>query len=188
MNIEIPQDDAALVARVADGDRKAFTELFDRHAARVYGLAVRIVGETMAAEEVTQDTFMKLWTRAKSFSPRKGSLPAWLLTITRRTALDRVRFENRRPEFGSPVAVEDLWRGKPDPASQGDEARWRSLYFALCTLPDEQRQVIELAYFHGMSQRQIGNYLNTPLGTVKTRLRLGMDKLRQVWLAERSNS
>lgn len=186
MSHNFPQDDASLVQLIAQGNREAFAEIYDRHASRVYGLIVHILGETMAAEEVTQDTFLKLWTRAGSYSPTKGRLLPWLLTIARRTALDRVRLENRRPEFGSPIDPEDAWRSTPDPDSQSEEARWRSLYFSLHNLPEEQRRVIELAYYHGMSQRQIGEYLETPLGTVKTRLRLGMEKLRQVWLLDRS--
>ena len=176
-------EDVELVKRVMKQDRQAFAELYDRHASRVYGLAVRILGETMAAEEATQDTFMKLWTRARSFSPQKGTLITWLLTIARRTALDRVRLENRRPDFGSPTDPEEIWPYIPSPESQSDETRWRSLYFALHELPDEQRQVIEWSYYYGMSQSQIADYLNIPLGTVKTRMRLGMEKLRQLWMA-----
>ncbi len=183
-----PLDDAELIRRVAERDRRAFAALYDRYAARVYALALRMLGETMAAEEVAQDTFLKVWARAGSYSPRKGAPAAWLLTIARRTALDRIRLENRRPEFGSRADPEDAWRALPDPQSDTQEARWRSLRFALLSLPDEQRQVVELAYYHGMSQRQIAEYLNAPLGTVKTRLRLGMDKLRRLWLEDASDS
>ncbi|RME13858.1 MAG: sigma-70 family RNA polymerase sigma factor [Ardenticatenia bacterium] len=180
-------DDAVLAQRVADGDRQAFLALYDRYAARVYGLALRMLGEHMAAEEVTQDTFLKLWTRADTYSPRKGALAAWLLTIARRTALDRIRLENRRPEFGEYGDPEDAWQRLPDPRSNTPESRWRDLHFALLDLPEEQRRVIELAYYHGMSQSQIAAHLEIPLGTVKTRLRLGMEKLRRSWLAERSD-
>jgi len=180
-------EDDELTRKVAQGDREAFIALYDRHAARVYALALRMLGEQMAAEEVTQDTFLKLWARADTFSSKKGALLAWLLTITRRTALDRIRLENRRPEFGNPTDPEDTWRLSADPDSQTEEARWRSLHFALQDLPDDQRQAIELAYYHGMSQSQIAEYLATPLGTIKTRLRLGMEKLRQIWIVEKSN-
>ena len=184
----ISLDNDELVRLVAQRNREAFIALYDRHSAKVYGLTLRMLGEQMAAEEVTQDTFMKLWTRADTFSPKKGNLLAWLLTIARRTALDRIRLENRRPEFSDPTDPEDTWRLSPDPDSQTEEARWRSLHFTLLELPVEQRQVIELAYHHGMSQSQIAEYLSIPLGTIKTRLRLGMDKLRQIWLIEKSNS
>ncbi len=185
---DFAEEDARLTALVAQGDRSAFLKLYDRYAAQVYGLTLRMLRERMAAEEVTQDTFLKLWTRAASYTPRKGSLAAWLMTIARRTALDRIRLENRRPEFGSPDDPEDTWLHLPDPQSATQEARWRTLRFALLDLPPEQRRVIELAYYQGMSQSQIADYLDAPLGTVKTRLRLGMVKLRQVWLQEKSNS
>jgi RNA polymerase sigma-70 factor (ECF subfamily) len=184
----ISLEDDKLVQLVAKGDREAFIVLYDRHAAKVFSLCLRMVGEQMAAEEVTQDTFLKLWTRATSFSSKKGTLLAWLLIIARRTAIDRIRLENRRPEFGNPSDPEDTWRLSADPDSQSDEARWRSLYFALNDLPDEQRQVVELAYYHGMSQSQIAEYLTVPLGTIKTRIRLGMEKLRRLWLYEKSKS
>jgi len=179
--------DDELAHLVAQRNREAFITLYDRHATRVYALALRMLGEQMAAEEVVQDAFLKLWTRADTFSPKKGALLAWLLTITQRTALDRIRLENRRPEFSNPADPEDTWRLSPDPGSQTEEARWRSLYFALQDLPGEQRQVIELAYYHGMSQSQIAEYLSIPLGTIKTRLRLGMNKLRQIWFREKSD-
>lgn len=186
--MNLVNEDYELVQKVTKGDREAFISLYDRHASRVYALALRMVGEQMAAEEVVQDTFMKLWTRANTFSPKKGALLTWLLTIARRTALDRIRLENRRPEFGSPVDPEDTWRLSPDPNSQTEESRWRSLYFALHDLPTEQREVIELAYYQGMSQSQISDYLSVPLGTIKTRIRLGMEKLRQIWIYNKSNS
>jgi RNA polymerase sigma-70 factor (ECF subfamily) len=173
--------DSELASQVAQGNRDAFAALYDRHASRVFGLALQMLGEQMAAEEVTQDTFMKLWTRADTFSPKKGALLAWLLTITRRTALDRIRLENRRPDFNNPNDPQNTWRKLASSHSGTQEARWRSLYFALQDLPQEQGQVIKLAYYHGMSQSQMAEYLELPLGTVKTRIRLGMAKLRRIW-------
>ena len=183
----ISLDDDELIRMVVQRDRDAFITLYDRHSAKVFGLTLRMLDEQMAAEEVTQDTFLKLWTRADTFSSQKGSLLAWLLTIARRTALDRIRLDNRRPEFSNPTDPEDVWRLSPDPDSQTDEARWRSLHFLLLELPEEQRRVIDLAYYHGMSQSQIAEFLAVPLGTIKTRLRLGMEKLRQLWIMEQSN-
>jgi RNA polymerase sigma-70 factor (ECF subfamily) len=181
-------DDNELIQLVVQRDRDAFITLYDRHSAKVFGLTLRLLGEQMAAEEVTQDTFLKLWTRADTFSSTKGSLLAWLLTIARRTALDRIRLDNRRPDFSNPSDPDDVWRLSPDPDSQTDEARWRSLHFSLLELPDDQRQVIELAYYYSMSQSQIAEFLAIPLGTTKTRLRLGMEKLRQLWIIEKSVS
>lgn len=171
-------DDAELVYRVANGDREAFLILYDRYASRVYALALKMLGESMAAEEATQDSFLKLWTRAGTFNPQRGKLLAWLLTITRRTTLDRIRLESRRPVVATSSDPEEVWNDFPDPASDTEEARWMSLRFALRELPVEQRQVIELAYYHGLSHSHIADHLGLPLGTVKTRLRLGMEKLR----------
>ncbi len=170
--------------RVAQGDRSAFVALYDRYSSRVYALSLRILGDGGPAEEVTQETFLKLWSRARTYSPGRGSLLAWLLTITRRTALDRVRLEGRRPvQVGIPSGED----GEPDlldPASVTDEARWRTLRFALADLPAEQRRVIELAFYNGLSHSEIAAELGQPLGTVKTRLRLGMERLRRAWLDE----
>jgi len=179
--------DPALVERVAQGDRSAFLELYDRHVSRVFALATRMLGDRASAEEVTQDAFLKLWTRARAFSPTRGALLTWLLTIARNNALDRIRLEARRPALAE-ASLSDLEDGRPDlqaPGSGSEEARWRSLRFALAELPDGQRQVIELAYYQGLTHSQMAEMLGLPLGTVKTRLRLGMERLRDAWIEER---
>jgi len=174
--------DKQLVARVVNGDENAFLTLYDRYASRVYGLTLRVLGDTMLAEEVTQDTFLKLWSRARQFDSDKGKLASWLLTIAHRTAIDRLRLENRRVPASNPYDPEELWPILPDKDTQNNEARWRSLYFAVQSLPKEQRQVIDLAYYKGMSQSEIAEVLDWPLGTVKTRVRSAMQSLRKHWL------
>jgi RNA polymerase sigma-70 factor (ECF subfamily) len=174
-------DDNKLVEQVVKGDDAAFLMLYDRHASHVYALTLRILRDPMLAEEATQDTFLKLWSRARQFLAERGSLLAWLLTIARRTALDRVRLEARRPVLSDSVDPEDAWPNIPDPSTVSDENRWQSMYFAVQSLPSEQRQVIELAYYQGMSQTEIAETLGWPLGTVKTRLRTAMEYLRRVW-------
>ena len=164
--------------RVASGDRTAFLTLYDRYAPRVYGLALHMLRDRMAAEEVAQESFLKLWTRADSFRPDKGSFLTWLLTITRRTALDRIRLEGRRPATAEPPAELQDWSHLPQPESTSEEARWGSVRFALDEIPVEQQLVISLSFYYGLSQSQISEHLDIPLGTVKTRMRLGMDKLR----------
>ena len=177
----LPDED--LARGVAAGDRAAFLALYDRFAGRVYGLCLRMLREPAAAEEVSQETFLKVWARAGQFDPRRGALLSWILVIARRTALDRLRWEARRPTpLDSPGAGDPLLH-IPDPLSQSDEARWGSLRLALHDLPDEQRTAVELAYYQAMSHREIAEYLSIPLGTVKTRIRLGMDRLRRIWLA-----
>ena len=179
-NAQQPEDDI-LIRRVAEGDRKAFLALYDMYSPKVYGLALRVLGDQMTAEEVTQDTFVKMWTRASTYNPDRGRLSSWLLTIARRIAIDHFRLEARRPVPWNPSDPENALEKIPDPASQSDESRWATMKFALIKLPEEQRSVIELAFYQGMSHSQIAEYQSTPLGTVKTRLRLGMEKLRREW-------
>jgi RNA polymerase sigma-70 factor (ECF subfamily) len=177
--------DKELADRTALGDQSAFLALYDRYSSRVYALSVRIMGDPMLAEEVTQDTFLKLWNRARQYLAERGLLLPWLLTITRYTALDRLRLEGRRPTLSSAEDPELLWQKLPDPASQPDEARWRSLYLIVQALPADQRTVVDLAYYQGLSQSEIAETLGWPLGTVKTRLRAAMEALRNTWLDER---
>ena len=170
-----------LITRVSKGDENAFMALYDHYAGRVYGLTLRMLGDTMLAEEATQDTFMKLWSRSREYLAERGPFLPWLLTIARRVALDRIRFESRRPTLSNSSDPDDTWQNLPDLDSGTDESRWRSMYFAVQSLQPEQRQVIELAYYQGMSQSEIAEVLGWPLGTVKTRLRAAMENLRVVW-------
>lgn len=174
-------DDSELVANVAKGDQRAFLALYDRHASHIYALALRIVRDPMLAEEVTQDTFLKLWSRARLYLVERGTLLVWLLTIARRTALDRLRLEARRPTLSDGNDPEDLWQVIPDAGTFPEESRWRSLHFAVQSLSLEYRQVLELAYYQGLSQSEIAETLGWPLGTVKTRLRAAMEQLRYEW-------
>jgi RNA polymerase sigma-70 factor, ECF subfamily len=175
------EDDLILVQRVARGEQQAFLALYDRHAARVHALSLRILSDPMLAEEVTQDTFMKLWSRARMYLSERGSFVVWLLTIARRTALDRLRLETRRPLLSDSNDPEELWPNLPDKSQDADEARWKSMYFAVHALPREQQIVVELAYYQGLSQSEIAEELGWPLGTVKTRLRAAMQALRRQW-------
>jgi RNA polymerase sigma-70 factor (ECF subfamily) len=174
-------DEIELISRVARGDELAFLELYDRHASRVHGLTLRILGDPLLAEEATQDTFLKLWSRARQYLAERGLFLPWLLTIARRVALDRLRLESRRPALSNPTDPEETWKNLPDLATQTDEARWRAMYFAVQNLHPDQSKVIELAYYQGMSQSEIAEVLGLPLGTVKTRLRTAMQNLREIW-------
>lgn len=158
--------------------------LYDRYASRVHALTLRILNNPMLAEEATQDTFLKLWGRARLYLKDRGPLLIWLLTIARRTALDRLRLEARRPMLSDANDPEESWDLIPDLATLPEEARWRSLYFAVQSLQPDHRQVIELAYYQGMSQSEIAEVLGWPLGTVKTRLRSAMEHLREKWNQE----
>jgi RNA polymerase sigma-70 factor (ECF subfamily) len=174
-------DDNELIVLVAQGDQQAFLALYDRYASRIHALSVLILRDSMLAEEATQDTFLKLWSRARLYLPERGTLLLWLLSIARRTAIDRLRLEARRPMLSDSNDPTEVWQSIPDGDSLHEENRWRSLYFAVQALPAEYRQVIELAYYQGLSQSEIAEALGWPLGTVKTRLRAAMDRLRQEW-------
>ena len=138
----------------------------------------------MLTEEVVQDTFLKLWNRADQYLTERGSLLTWLLTIARRTALDRLRFESRRLNLSDGNDPDLIWESLPEPETTSEETRWHSLYLAVQSLPEEQKKVIELAYYQGLSQSEIAEMLHLPLGTVKTRLRTGMERLRHEWLED----
>jgi RNA polymerase sigma-70 factor (ECF subfamily) len=174
-------DELDLIHRMARGDQQAFLDLYDRYAGRVHALTLHILGDPMLAEEATQDTFLKLWSRGNLYLSERGSFVVWLLTIARRTALDRVRLEGRRPMLSDARDPDTVWPTLKDESQDADEARWKSLYFAVQTLPDEQQQVIKLAYYQGLSQSEIAAELGWPLGTVKTRMRAAMQALRQEW-------
>jgi RNA polymerase sigma-70 factor, ECF subfamily len=179
--VELNVDEADLIQRVAKGDEQAFLALYDRYAARIHALTLHILGDHMLAEEVTQDTFLKFWGRARQYASERGSFMVWLMTIARRTALDRLRMEGRRPLLSDTRDPDTIWPVLSDNSHDPEEARWKSLYFAVCSLPDDQRQVIDLAYYQGMSQSEIAAELGWPLGTVKTRMRAAMEALRHEW-------
>ncbi|HXF97271.1 MAG TPA: sigma-70 family RNA polymerase sigma factor [Gaiellaceae bacterium] len=165
--------DAELIERVADGDREAFEELYRRYARAVLGLALRRLGDRGRAEDVTQDAFVAIWRSARTYDRRRGGAPGWLYAIARNAVTDRLR---RLPE---PVGeLEDGVGGEPDPAEEAEASwiAWR-VHRALEVLPPRERSVIELAYWRGLSQSEIGAALGIPLGTVKTRTRSALARL-----------
>jgi RNA polymerase sigma-70 factor (ECF subfamily) len=181
MNSDSREADDALVARVQRRDAEALALLYDRHAGRLMGLAQRILGDTGEAEEVLQEVFLHVWKAASTFDPSRGPVLAWLLVATRSRSIDRLR--SRRPgKRGATVGLEEA----PETASREDveadaagrewEAHCRA---AIGELPDDQRRALELAYFEGLTHQEIAERTSTPLGTVKTRVRLGLMKLRE---------
>ena len=165
--------DEQLVARCAAGDRSALAAIYDRYATLVFSLVVRILGEGMAAEEATQDTFMALGRRAGDYSAERGRLLSWLLTIARNRAIDELRRGRTRAD-----AVEWSNAGPNQPGLEDTSLPRVYVRRALALLPGAQREVLELAYYGGMTQQEIAEYLSVPLGTVKTRMRLGLQRLR----------
>ncbi len=169
-----------LLARIRTNDTSALGELYDLYGTRVYSLAVAILADDMGAQEVTQDTFMKIWQNPAAYRHEHGHFIGWILTITSRLAIDRLRYEQRRN--GRSTSMDDDQFPELHDSSVDDEARWRELRHLMDDLPAEQRDVIVLAYYRGLSQSEIAEHLAVPLGTVKTRLRLGMEKLRLAFL------
>lgn len=171
-----------LLAQIQAGSEDALLELHSRYANLVYSVAYRVLNDSMSAEEVTQDAFMRLWNKSYTYDPEKGRFTTWLLTVTRRLAIDMIRQRQRRePKSGMLFMDEDpsLWENILTAEGGGDLRR--TLRSVMDELPTEQRELIELVYFYGMSHSDLAETLDIPLGTVKTRIRLGMQKLRQAW-------
>lgn len=182
-----PVPELKLLQQIQIGDEEALITLHTQYASLVYSVAYRILNDRMAAEEVTQDTFLRIWNKAFTFDPGKGRFVTWLLTVARRLAIDQFRHQRRRePKTGLLFMDEDptLWENIL--ATDGSAELRRTLKSALEQLQPEQRDLIELAYFYGMTHSDIAEQLDLPLGTVKTRIRLGMQKLRQIWMADTS--
>jgi RNA polymerase sigma-70 factor (ECF subfamily) len=174
-------DDHALVLRVADGDVRAFEAIYDRYSAHAYGLAIRVTGRRRGAEEATQDAFLNLWRTAHRYDPERGTVRTWLLWITRNRSVDWLRREarhNRNVEL-SDVLGEQLESTECMEATVAEREQSTHARQMLGSLPAEQRQVIELAYFKGLTQTEIAAKVKIPLGTVKGRQRLALAKLQR---------
>lgn len=173
-------DDASLMQRLVAQDQTALSELYERYGRLVYSFSLRVLQNATLAEEATQDTFLKVWNNPSSWNPELGKLVSWLLTITRYTAIDRMRRE-RRVAPGTTFSLDDM---KYEPGDSAEEPDWSDgevLRSLLQQLPPEQRELLELAYFQGMTHTELAEALQLPLGTVKTRLRIGLQRLKGFW-------
>jgi RNA polymerase sigma-70 factor, ECF subfamily len=180
---ESQAEDEASLRRIASGDQAAAARLYDRHARPLYSLILRIVGNEAEAEDVLQDVFAQAFRQASRYDVRRGAVAAWLLTIARSRAIDRLRARRTRVETGTGEmqTLDEMPDAQPDAASTMlHEERSRLVRQALGELPMLQRMAIELAYYEGLSHSEIAQRLEQPLGTVKTRIRLGLLKLRDV--------
>lgn len=176
------QEWAGFLARIAAGDQSALAELYDASSAKVFGLAMKILGDRDAAEEITVDVYTQVWRKIASYDAQRGTPGSWLMTMTKNRAIDG--FRSRYLERGRQVPLDEAaelpgHEATPEQYSAGLE-RQRLVQAALAMLSTEQRQAIALAYYWGMSQSEIADRLKLPLGTVKTRMRLGMIRLREV--------
>ena len=171
------RDDAALIARLRAGDQSAMADLYDRYSGVVYGVALRVLANATAAEDVVQEVFLQLWRNPQAFDVNRGRLAPWLAVIARNRAIDHLR---RRP---SEEAIDEL------PISTGIDLEGEAaqklavdkVRGALAQLPQEQRKTLEMAFFEGMTHTEIAGKTGEPLGTVKTRIRTGLLALRKAF-------
>ncbi len=172
-------EDQHLLARIAEKDETALSAFYDRYRRLVYALVLRIVGDECGAEEVLGEVFWQVWRQAERYSQSRGKAVAWLMTIARTRAIDLVRRNKRQRSVAQPVEdeIEDE-SGSPVDDVLAEELRGQ-VRAALRSLPAAQQTAIELAYYNGLSQSQIATALSQPLGTVKTRIRSGLARLRK---------
>lgn len=177
-----PLDETQLLIRIAQQEQAALSQLYDRYARVLYAFAFKILGSAEEAEEVVLDVFARVWKTAESYDAKKGRVDTWLFTIARSRALDRLRAKKRQVQ----VTEASQHQAKTEPASTLQpledvliQERRQQMMTALAQLPPEQRQVIELAYYQGLTRAEIAAQTGHSVGTIKTRIRLGLNKLRQ---------
>jgi RNA polymerase sigma-70 factor, ECF subfamily len=170
-------NDATLVSAIRSGDESALGQLYDRYSSIVYSVALRILGDTGAAEDILQDVFIQLWRNPQVFDANRGSLPGWLAVITRNRAIDSLR--KRRPETDIEDVVVSI---EPDMLRGAEWGRaLDKIRAALDGMPVAQRLALEMAYFEGLTHTEIAEKTGEPLGTIKTRIRAGLQALRKVF-------
>jgi len=179
----LPITDGELVSRIANGDSSALEQLYDRYVRQCFGLALRLLGNAQLAEEVVQEVFLKVWSQPTRYSSDRGQFASWLLSLVHHRSVDELRRRSR-----TEVALDDQTTGsllntqpdsQPEPPDQAVlNEQQRAVRQALASIPQNQRQVLEMAYYGGLSQSEIAARLQQPLGTVKTRMRSGMQQLR----------
>jgi len=177
-----PMTDGELIARVGDGDQGAFELLYHRYARPVFALALRRLGDRGRAEDAVQETFASVWRSARSYRRERGPGAPWLYAVARNAIVDRRRALGEPPAESVEEAGDEA--GPPERA----EASWTAwrVHRALAELPEHERQLIELAYWSGLSQSEIADFLNVPLGTVKTRTRSALARLADMLEGELS--
>lgn len=183
----VDQSDRELVQQVTQGNQQAVAALYERYATPAFSLALRVVGDRESAEEIVQEAFLRVWNHAHSFDPQRGRFASWLLSIIHNLAVNELRRRRSRPQAapGTDEMLVNLHETAPGP----EDAAWAAdrratIRAALTQLPHAQRQAIELAFFRGLTQMEIAATLGHPLGTVKTRIRLGLQKLNHLLAAQ----
>lgn len=185
MVVESVSNSISLIQRIGAHNRDAFSQFYDRYSPIVYALALRMLRVQSDAEDLLQEVFLQVWRQATAYSAERGSPEAWLINIARSRAIDKLRSIRRRERSfvltDDPAAAE-----APDnvETSAGESETRLAMNSALASLPEAQRRVLELAYFDGLSQSEIADKLKEPLGTVKTRMRSGIQRLRDFLVAK----
>ena len=177
-------DEIALLRRVAQGDRRGFEELYDRFSRVLFSTAYRVLNNQEATEDVLQDVFVQIWEKAPLYDPSRGKPMTWAITLTRNKAIDRLRSTVRRNRLGDELETEAQSQDQFDDRSSFDalatEDRGKLVREAIEKLSEDQREAIELAFFSSLTQLEISERLNVPLGTIKARIRRGMLRLRDL--------
>lgn len=184
--VEVPEDGAPpvdhageLIQRVAQGDQNAFARLYDMLSPRAFGLILRVLVDRSQSEEVLQEVFLEVWQSAERFAPNRGQGRSWVLTIAHRRAVDRVRSAQASVDRDVRIGFRDLDVAHDGVAEQVElRIEGEKVTTALATLPEAQREALTLAYFGGYSQSEIAALVGAPLGTIKTRMRDGLSRLR----------
>lgn len=175
-----PADDTAILALLRAQSPIGLAQLYDRYGRLVYSIALRVVQDAGAAEEITQDVFLRCWTNVERYAPTQGSLAAWLAAITHHRAIDELR--SRRGKAQRREVSVEAFQYLPSYDARLDETLLRAeVRGALETLPSAQREAIELIFWGGLTRREAADQLGVPLGTLHTRLRLALEKLREVY-------
>jgi RNA polymerase sigma-70 factor (ECF subfamily) len=168
-------NDAEIVTRLVGGDREGFVRLYDQYSGLVYGVALRVLRNAVAAQDIVQDVFLQLWRNPGSFDPARGRLAPWLAVITRHKAVDSLRKHKFEADPAESPALQPIIGEVSQPSFEEAELAKQ----LMAQLPAEQRQVLELAYLDGMTHVEIADRLGQPLGTIKSRIRLGLLFLRK---------
>jgi RNA polymerase sigma-70 factor (ECF subfamily) len=186
----LPNNDEELIHAIIEGKSSALGELYDRYGRLVYSLSYQVVGDSSTAEEITQEVFLQVWNKAGTYQSLQGKVVTWLTSVARHKAIDSLRRKGARPE-GHQIGFEteeelDL----VDPVGVEDQVensqRSQAIRRAIAHLPPDQQRALSLAYFKGMTHQEVADLIGEPLGTVKTRIRLAMLKLRQMLESEKS--
>ncbi|MBL9155629.1 MAG: sigma-70 family RNA polymerase sigma factor [Verrucomicrobiales bacterium] len=177
------EEDARILRAVANGDRDAFRLLHDRHEGLLFATIYKVLNDQADAEEVLQETFCNLWRKAPLFSPERGRPLTWMTSLARNRAIDRLRSKQRQARLRDALEVDDTRAVSAEPMPDGREISGRrddclAVRRAVVELTDCQREAIEMAYFHGLTQQEIADRLGEPVGTVKARIRRGMRRLK----------